>query len=230
MLQVCATCQQPAVTFSICGEERPKQPSALNYFELSEPQGVRRVPVSAPHEGVACNVSKLDVFKLPFRMHAWLCVLVESVELISPNDSQCHYLHSASDSSWWWLPCGTFGKLKLSSSVSPGLTLMFTATNTQLYVFFFYFMCVKSCDQTWEEGSFEARVERQPFSICLEASSVPIYGRCSHVCMSLQISQTLWVPKVILHTVPTVHNTYINNSSIAGLLISPPFWNQLELI
>lgn len=100
MLQVCATCQQPAVTLPICGEERPNHPSALNYFELSEPQGVRPVPVCAPCEGVRCNISKLDVFKLPFRMHAWICVFIESVELISPNGSQCRYLHSASDWSW----------------------------------------------------------------------------------------------------------------------------------
>lgn len=98
MLQVCATCQQPAVTLSICGEERPNQSPALNSFELPEPQGVRRVPVSAPHEGAARSVSKLGSFKVSSGMHGWLCV--ELIELISPNGSQCHYLLSASD--WPW--------------------------------------------------------------------------------------------------------------------------------
>jgi len=47
---VAGVCNVPAASRDpICGGERPKQPSAVNYFELSEPQGVRRVPVFLLH-------------------------------------------------------------------------------------------------------------------------------------------------------------------------------------
>lgn len=82
------------------------------------------------------GVCEIRVFKLPFRTQSGLCVLVESVELLSPNCPQCPHSHSASDWSWRWLPHSTFSRHLLPSSVSPALLLMLTTTKTQLCGFF----------------------------------------------------------------------------------------------
>lgn len=172
------------------------------------------------------GVCELHVFKLPFRTQPGLWVLVESVELLSPNGSQCHYLHAASDWSWWWLPRGTFDRHQLPPSVSPALLLTFAATKTQLCGFFFHFMSVKSCGSLKKQEALGSSRDALIFYF-LEASSALLRGHCSHVCKSWQVWQTLWVPRVILHT---VHSTYINKPSIALPLINQLFWNQLELI
>lgn len=151
-------CQQPAVTLSVenKGQKILVLSSALNCQNCREVDGCSLCST----EGVC----ELRIFKLPFRTQSGLWVLVESVELLSPNGSQCHYLHSASDWSWWWLPRGTFGRHQLPPSVSPALLLTFAATKTQLCGFSFTSWVLKAVAAS-KRRKLWVQVETPPFSI-----------------------------------------------------------------
>lgn len=106
-LQVFATCQQPAelaLPMEKKGQKNLVLSSALSCQKSRELDGCSLCSTEGVH--------KICVFKLvSFRTQSGLCVLVESVELLSPNCSQCYYLHSACDYSRWWLPHGTLGDI-----------------------------------------------------------------------------------------------------------------------
>lgn len=92
-------------------KKKPKQPSALfHHFELSEPWEVRWVPLcSSLKDVIVASFMSSDC--CPGHRHNH--VLVGSVELRSPNGSQCHYLQSVHDWYWGWLlfSWGMFGKI-----------------------------------------------------------------------------------------------------------------------
>lgn len=127
----------------ICGEKKPKQPFALfHHSELSEPQGIRWVPLCSSLKSVIVagfmssdycpehrlvRIGWISWTNVSKWLSAIICILyMTDIEHDFFSQEVC--------------------LVKSSSSASSALKLMFMATDTQIYVFF---LLSHVCEKMW---------------------------------------------------------------------------------